>query len=355
MSAVIVRDYSVPVKAEIPFPLSQPTEEVSLRIIIPDFDFSLFIPLTSITSEIESGKVALQAAVDANVIATLILTGGLIEARAKFRLERVSLNVELTKQSARAEFVASTLIPMLALAQEVHLQIPDVQFEQKLKFDLPLREISHWLQRRQVAYRLMVIEQATGVEFVLPPSFSAEETETIAYLYHAITDRSFVWPVEAITADVPASKQMLDQLPSGDQPTSQRLGPVPSAKTFLGHSITLGNETVEIDDTIIEHVDEVRRELAQNDGHLVKVVVRSLSGQARVKLPEAPRLPEAPWDSKIQALIDLEPQLDARLAERYHALAAATLADLTEEEKAPLTARPELGEEAFSMSDLDGE
>jgi hypothetical protein len=72
-------------------------------------------------------------------------------------------------------------------------------------------------------------------------------------------------------------------------------------------------------------------------------------------LQNAPRLREPGWDPSIQALIDLEPQLDARLADRYNALAASTLDDLTEEEKRDVTARPELDEAAFILSDSDGE
>lgn len=94
--------------------------------------------------------------------------------------------------------------------------------------------------------------------------------------------------------------------------------------------------------------------MARNDGHEVKVVVRSLSGQGRYDFPDAPRLPDAAWDQRIQTLISLESLLDAKLVACYHALAAATLSNLTEEEKAEVTIRPELGE-AFLIEDSTGE
>lgn len=119
------------------------------------------------------------------------------------------MNIRLTEEMTRAEFVGSTLIAMLALVNEVHLRIPGIQFEQVLKFDLPLQGISHWLQRRQTAYRLLVIERATDVEFSLPPRFSGDETQTIAFLYHAVVDRVFVWPFETIILDVPATQESL--------------------------------------------------------------------------------------------------------------------------------------------------
>ena len=56
----------------------------------------------------------------------------------------------------------------------------------------------------------------------------------------------------------------------------------------------------------------------------------------------------------MQMLIDMEGQLDAALVERYNALAAASLAGLSENEKAEITARPEVGE-AFLIDDTSPE
>lgn len=99
----------------------------------------------------------------------------------------------------------------------------------------------------------------------------------------------------------------------------------------------------------MEDRDHIIQEMLSNDGHSVEVKLRSLSGQIRYELPEAPRLPVAAWDQKIQMLIDLEDKLVDSLANRYHALAASTLVNLTDEEKAEITARPELDEEAFEF------
>jgi len=43
-------------------------------------------------------------------------------------------------------------------------------------------------------------------------------------------------------------------------------------------------------------------------------------------------------------LINMDGRLDAALVKRYNDLAAASLADLNEDEKAEITARPEIGE-----------
>ena len=131
-------------------------------------------------------------------------------------------------------------------------------------------------------------------------------------------------------------------------------GPTPRYVVLFGQQIFLGAESLLVENKVIENFDYVIRELAQNDGHKMEVVVRSLTGQGRYDFPNAPRLPDAPWSSTIQPLVNIEQQLDARLVECYHALAAATLAGLTEEEKAEVTVRPDLGE-AFLIEDSTGE
>ena len=125
------------------------------------------------------------------------------------------------------------------------------------------------------------------------------------------------------------------------------MGPTLIVKNLLGRVIEIHDQELFIDDAVIDNLAAVRSELASNDGHLVEVTIRSLSGTGRVVAKEAPRLPEDAWDSSIQVLIDVGPLLGACLAERLNALAASTLADLTEEEKRDVTARPDLDVEAF--------
>ncbi|MCI0490526.1 MAG: hypothetical protein L0229_28370 [Blastocatellia bacterium] len=338
-----------------PFPLPQPAPETFLQMDFPDFNFRLEAPIIDFQSASKDGKVTARVAIDADVSLRLSLTGKLIEDGSKFRMEQVFISIELADQKARAEFIASTLWAMLSLDEKASLQIPQIRLDVNSHFELPLLEISNLLRNRQTAYRLMVIERATSVKFRLPNNYSGSEIEAISYIFHAIVDRSFVWPIDTVTVYVPATQEHLAKLPFDDGPTRQMLGPIPGMKNILGHSISLGNEELLIEDMIIGNADRVRGELACNDGHQVEMVIRSLSGQAIVKLPEAPQLPDEPWDPKTQALIDLESKLDACLVERYNALAAATLADLTEEEKAEVTARPELDFEAFLMDDTDGE
>ena len=102
---------------------------------------------------------------------------------------------------------------------------------------------------------------------------------------------------------------------------------------------------------MIENRDDLRRELAKNDGHIVPITIRPRGRQGRYVFTNAPRLPDAPWDEKIQSFINLEDKLNERLAARYHELAASTVADLTPEEIEAVTARPELDEDAHLIRD----
>jgi hypothetical protein len=106
-----------------------------------------------------------------------------------------------------------------------------------------------------------------------------------------------------------------------------------------------------IEDGVIQNREEVKRELSRLDGHIVPVKIRPLSRKGRYRLPNAPRLPSAPWDEEIEAYINLEDQLNERLTARYNELAASTLAGLSSEEIEAVTAQPVLDENAHLISD----
>jgi hypothetical protein len=218
-----------------------------------------------------------------------------------------------------------------------------------------LLKISNLLRARQTAYRLMVIERATGKEFRITPDITEQGVIDIAFAYHAIVDRSFVWELNPGKVTAPATHEYLAQLPQKEQSMRYEEHFARHDLTILDETVSLGSGTTIVEDFFIVDEDKVRQELAMNDGHTVEYVAGSLSGRAFWNYPEAPRLPDSPWDSKIQALIDLESELDTRLSERYNAFAASTLEGLTEEEKRAVTARPELDEEVFLMNDFDGE
>jgi hypothetical protein len=324
--------------------------DLSLRIDCPDFEGTLTLPIIDVDLEMESGTVVLRTAVDSDSTVVLTLNGELSKGDAKFEIQKVGLNMVTTTKLAHSDFILASLRAMLTLSERVSVQIPEIQLNLDLRFDEPLLEISKMLKRRQIAFRLMVIEESTGIEFELPSDISGDEVENIALIYHAIMDRSFDWPLDSITVFVPATKECIGRLTHANQLSSFTLGPDPISKSLFGKQILLGDGTVTVLNKFIEDSDTVQQELACNDGHQVTVVVRSLTGQGRYELPGAPRLPDNPWDSRTQALINIESQLDSKLVERYHALAASTVEGLSEQEKSDITTRPDIGK-AFLIRD----
>lgn len=328
----------------------QSFSELSLQISISDFDGILALPLIDVDSKMESGVVSLRTAIDKDSALILTLSGELFKEEDRFEIQHVGLSMETTTKLARCDFTLATIRAMLSLSEHVYFQIAEIQLDLGLKFTAPLLDTSKMLRRRQIAYRIMVIERATGYEFELPPDISGEEVENIALVYHAITEGSFDWPVDKVTVFLPATEEWLDRLTSVNKLTSFTLGPDPIVKSLFGKEISLGEGTVTLHDKFIEDIDKIRQELARNDGHVVTAIIRSRIGHGTYDLRGAPRLPEKPWDETIQGLIDLESKLDTALTNLYHALAASTLEGLNEKEKTEITKRSDIGE-AFLIDD----
>lgn len=336
---------------QIPFPDFAP--ETVFHLDLPDFDSHIAAPITNFHLEKESGRVTVQSTFGSDAIITIALIGTLTDV---YHIDEVSIDIRALEDEPRAEFLTSTLFALLGLSGETYLQIPAIGLDLRQSFDLSLKRISQRLQMRQTAFRLMVIERATGLELSIPETYSREDIETIAYLYRAIVLPSFVWPIGTVTVHVPATLESLQRFPTDTMPTRQQLGPTRVVKNLFGHTIDVGEEELFLDDAVFEDLANVRNELARNDGHAVEVIVRPLSGKGGVVLTNPPRLPESPWHPSIQALIDLEPLLDQRLADRYNELAASTLGDLTDEAKKEVTARAELDEEEdLLLDDSEGE
>ncbi|MDQ3687021.1 MAG: hypothetical protein M3430_15710 [Acidobacteriota bacterium] len=333
-------------------PLPQITQPVVLQIAIRDFQIHLEMPLEGVVSNMSAGKVLLRATVDKEVAVILTIAGNLVED--EFQIEGVYFNTEAPFESARASFVASTLHALFSLSKGVNLRIPELEINLDLEFSRPLLDISQMLRRRQLEYRIMLIERATGYEFMLPSDLTEEQVHHVTLIYRAIVDRTFMWPVNSVTIYFPATDEWVNRLIELDRHASFTPGLDPLPMMLFGQKISLGNKTLTIEDKIIKDYDKVQKELARNDGHNVAIVIRSLSGQGRYEFLNAPRLPDFPWEPTIQMLVDLESHLDSHLVERYHALAAATLSGLTEEEKVEVTTRPEFGE-AFLIADSEEE
>jgi hypothetical protein len=355
MSAAIVEGHLLTtdnVLSEVfPFPLPQVESGLQLYFDIPTFHLQLSVLVTEVDSEIEAGRITFKATID-DAIVILTTTGNLSDDG--FKIEHVNIHMERVEENARADFIISTIRAALVLADNVHLTIPDIFVDLTLSFSEPLLDIGQMLRRRQIDYRIMVIERTVGREFHLPIDISGDEVRDITLAYHAIIEHSFVWPINSITVFFPATKEWSDTLVRLRQETSIPIGPDPFSLDLFGHKIELGHRGIIIKDAVIEDFEIVQRELSKDDGHLVPIVIHSTSGQARYDFFGTPEPPTVMWNSNIKIMVELEPQLDTALVNRYHTLAASTLIGLTEEEKGEVTTRPELGE-AFLINNPDGE
>lgn len=322
--------------------VTPPVDDISIEVSVPNFGGHFRLALTDLDdSEIENGRVLVRAEIDANAYMVLSLLG---ESDADgFHTKSVSFAFETSKKTAESDFRVSTLRAALSLAAETRLVALGLGLDLWFRLDESLRDIGELLKLRQTMYRLMVIERATGVKFEVPSFIMGKDMESLTLLYHAIVERSFPWPFdEVLTIFYAASKDLATRLCNYNQ-SSDFTHPCFHRESILDFEIPLGEGTITIVGKDIEDFDQVQKELTSNDGHTVGVKVRSRIGLAYYNFPSAPRLPDHPWNAELQMLVNLEEQLDAALLQRYHSLAAATLAGLSDDEKAEMTTRPEIG------------
>lgn len=325
-----------------------PPEHMSIEVSVPNLGGHFRLALTDLDdSELEDGRVLVKAAIDENARMVVTLFGQ--SDRDGFHTKSVSFAFETVKKTAESDFRLATLRAALSLATQTRLAVPGLGLDLWFRLNESLRDISEMLKLRQTMYRLMVIERATGAQFKVPSFIVGQDMEAISLLYYAITQRAFGWPLEGVqTVNYAASKDVADSLEEWNQsssfdcPSSQR-------QSLFGIEFSLGEGTITIIDNHIENFEQVVNELRSEDGHPVAVRIRSRIGLAHYNFPDAPLLPDKAWDEDLQMLIDMEGQLDAALVQRYHTLAAATLEGLSDEQKAAVTAQPELDEGAFSI------
>lgn len=337
------------VPISLPFP--RPDSNLSLLINASGVRYELEAPIVG-SLTIEDNRIVARFVVDNHVYLDLNLIGQSVDSENKFKSGQFSLFYKVEEHRPRAHFVADTLMAVIGLAGRLDLKMFEPDVNTNLTFELPLLEISKMLHRRQTAYRLMVIEEVTGKQFFLPSAISEKEIDKIAFINHAIFDHSFKWLGGTLTSSIPATPENASLFAQLAQPFSES-HVITLSETVLGQSIDLGRATVTIEDAVVKNLDEIRAQLEAGDGRQVTLEICSLSGQDKYEFTETPYSPDIFWEPKIQALIDLEPYLDAAISERYHALASATLAGLTEEEKKEMTTFPDL-DDAFIV-DADGE
>ncbi|MGH9834414.1 MAG: hypothetical protein ACREBD_18000 [Blastocatellia bacterium] len=312
--------------------------EHTAELVFPAFHYSLSAPVVEMFMVADSSQTTVKIAVDEAVTMICELKGKRLNGKEEME---VGVYFENPADRARASFVAATLQCLLWLAGPVSLRIPTLGLDVEVGFTAPLEEVNQTMHIRHVAYQLMVIERAFDRKLARSLLFFDADGDRISFVYHAIVDRSFVWPFFQAQFPFPASEQSLDILKDADRPSLRRLNVAHYEADVLGKSLPLGRAIVTIENGVIVNIEEIGRELGTLDGHEFPALIKSLAGVATYEFPDAPRLSETKWDKRIEEILALDRQLDEAIFQAVNQLAALSLADLSDEEKAEVTARPQ--------------
>jgi hypothetical protein len=324
-----------------------------LAIDIPAFDTKLRAAISNMQTKRGYQEVIFESVVDNGVRAYLTLHSERSNgANSDLQIKSASLSFQVVDHKARTHFITDTLYAMLGLGGPVNLAIPGININLTLNFSITTQEISNFLQLRQLEFGLLVMEKAFALEFDVPPHISGEEINSIALAYHAIVRHQFEWRVNEIIQPTPATEETLawfDNLKPIDQNGSVyklMFGPSPTSRLILGKHISLGDETILLDDAVIENRETVHRELQKKDGHIVPIKIQPRSRKGRYIFANTPRLAAEDWDETLETFIAVDKLLDKKLANRYHKLAFSTISNLTDTELKTVTTRPEVSEDA---------
>ncbi len=317
--------------------LPEQVQEHKAELVFPVFHYALSAPVVEMFMIADSRQTTVKVAVDEAVTMICELKGKRLNGKDEME---VGFYFENAADRARASFVAATLQCLLWLAGPMKLRIPALGLDLEVEFTAPLEEVNQTMHIRHVAYRLMVIERTFDQKLARSLLFFDADVDRISFVYHAIVDRSFVWPFFQAQFPFPANEQSLDILKGADRPSVRRLNVAHYEADVLGKSLPLGRAIVVIENGVIVNIEEIGRELGRLDGREFPVLIKSLTGTATYEFPDAPRLPETKWGKRIEQFLALDGQLDEAIFQTVNRLAALSLADLSEEEKAEVTARP---------------
>jgi hypothetical protein len=327
--------------------------EGSVQLSFSSPQVNLEWPSTSLRVAAEHGQITIHAALDSNATLIIELFGKVTAGGASFKPEEVRLQIDSTGDDARLHFIASSLVALLALSPSA-LRVPAIGLMlEDLRFDLPLKQIGEQLRTSKTAYKLMVIARATGNRMDFRPVLSGEDLQILTLIYRAIVDRTFDWPLATYPPRAPATRAAWESLSALPQPAPMTFVREDVSQELMGRLIPLGAIKVYFKQAVIKDRDAFLQSLASEDGQEMETDVIALDGRARIECTGAPSLPDNPWTVEEEKLIALGPHLSDLLAVRYDKLAAATLAGLTADEQAEITARPELDEDAKGFAEED--
>jgi hypothetical protein len=327
------------------------TDAAFFKLEFSEFNNHFKFDITSIEGGLDSNEVVLYLNLEKKLSIKAILEGfWKQDTEPTFQLKSFGMKLDEKQETPISIFLSSTLWAMLGLSSKFKVHIPQLNYNLTTSFELSIDEVSKLLQERQIAYRLLVIEFATGVKLPFPQGYpQGDDIESIAFCYHAIVDRQFDW--FAIPRTIPwiANEETLSWLPKTTKPTSVTFRPEPVIKFIFGVEIPLGILNGRIDNAVIDNYEEVKEKLSRFDNAIVNVNQRSVDGVIKMFAVDVPQLPPNPWTKELQKLIDLENKLDKKVLDKYFKLASSTLESLTEKQKERITERPDLDIEAFSF------
>ncbi|MBL8189700.1 MAG: hypothetical protein JNK38_16935 [Acidobacteria bacterium] len=323
------------------------------ELAFPTFGYRLPVLMKS-SLVIDKQHLTLRIEVDEGVALVWKMTAKQINSREKVIFEG-TVGIEITSEQARAHFFAATLQALLMLDKSATLQASEIQFSANAHFTDSLRLVSKFLQRRQLAYQLMVAEKAFHQQFPVQSQLSESQRSDINFVYRAVAEKIFDWPFWQDSFALTVNEQARTLLAGidGAHPFVIEIGCL--QHPLLEQKVSLGQVDVIVQNAVIVNSDEVSHALQQPEGHAFQATIRSLSGRATYQFFETPVLPANDWEPRIAELIALENKLDEQFFQAVNQLAASTLADLTDEEIDEVTAKPQLDEEAFSFDAPEGD
>lgn len=320
-------------------PAKSVVQDFTAELIFPAFDYSLPVIVES-TRSFEERRLTLRIELDEGATFEWQTIGKPTEKGTKVIFEGPA-GINLVSPRPRAHYIAATIQSLLMMDKSASLRVDGLGFSGDMHFESSPKIVSDFLRRRQIAYRLMVIEKAFNDEFSVPPRISNEDVANIDFVYRAVVDRVFAWTFYQDSFPFSANDRARELLAGmdGKQPFRFELDCL--QPVLLGRTLNLGQAKLTVQNAALVNPEEVERDLQKLDGHSFDVFIRSLSGSANYQLLDAPSLPDDAWDKLVEEMIELDEKLVNNLFKAVNELAAGSLADLTEEEKSEVTIRPQ--------------
>lgn len=321
------------------------------KLEFEDFDTDFNFEITEVEKNKDPDQIVLSLNLDNKLSIKAVMNGLWIqESEYIFKINNFHIELDKKQETPISAFLYSTLWAIFALSKGFRVYIPEIDLDFQTRFELPIDEVSKILQERQIAYKLLVIEVATGINFSFPDGYiNGEDIESITYFHKAIVEREFDW--FAVPRSIPweANQENLSHLPPTKDATSITFAPDIINKSIFGFEISVGSMTGRIENAVIDNYEEVKGKLSKLDNKIVNVQLRSVNGTIKMIAVDVPQLPQNPWNDNLQKLIELDSQLDEKVLERYFNLASSTLEGLDEKQKEEITKRPKLDQEAFDF------